>query len=83
MSGSSEEKLSRNDMGRWQIGNIQLTSGSSVELLIEGHWICGVVEFWRDDYYWFSQTNGIPVILGAGISAREPRRGKETQNSLA
>lgn len=66
------ERLRRNDIGRWVVENYELTSGDSVELLIEGHWIKGQIEFWNDDYHWFSETDGVPVILNSGIKARHP-----------
>lgn len=66
------ERLQRNDIGRWVVEHYELTSGDSVELLIEGHWIKGQIEFWNDDYHWFSQKDGVPVILNSCIEARRP-----------
>lgn len=67
------DQLRRNDIGRWVVENYELTSGDSVELLIEGHWISGQIEFWNDDYHWFSQNNGVPVVLNSNLRARRPR----------
>jgi len=65
-----EGKLKRNSLGRWVLGEMELTSGASVNLQIEGHWIPGHIEFWGNDYYWFSQRDGVPVVLHSGITAR-------------
>lgn len=67
-------KLSRNECYRWEFDGIELTSGSVVEIEIDGHWLQGVIEYWSDDYYWFSKREGIPVILHSGISARLPQK---------
>ncbi len=64
--------LKRNDCGRWEFNDIELTSGRVVEIQIDDHWICGVIEHWHDSYYWFSRRNGIPVVLHSGIKARLP-----------
>lgn len=66
----SASKLQKNDCGRWEVGPVELTSGSLVEIQIDGLWICGVIEFWHDNYYWFSRRDGVPVVLHSGISAR-------------
>lgn len=63
-------KLKRNSIGRWEIEDLELTSGAGVDLMIEGHWISGQIESWNGDYYWFSRTDGIPVVLHSGINAR-------------
>ena len=65
-----EGTLKRNKIGRWEIEDLELTSGHSVDLLIGGHWLKGHIEFWTDDYYWFSLGEGIPVVLGAGVRVR-------------
>ncbi len=65
-----EENLKRNAIGRWTLGERELTSGAAVDILIEGHWVSGSIEFWNDDYYWFSRTDGVPVVLHSGIKAR-------------
>ncbi|MBX3033554.1 MAG: DUF5348 domain-containing protein [Bdellovibrionaceae bacterium] len=72
MNESNEGKLRRNDIGRWEFLDIELTSGSLVEICIEGHWICGAIEHWQDGYYWFSRRDGVTVILHSGIKARLP-----------
>ena len=65
-----EGNLRRNSFGRWEVLNQELTSGDPVDLLIEGHWINGKIEFWNDDYYWFSRREGVPVVLHAGLRVR-------------
>jgi hypothetical protein len=67
---NSETTLRKNDCGRWEVGIHELTSGSVVEIQIDGHWICGVIEYWSDNYYWFSRRDGVPVVLHSGIYAR-------------
>ena len=69
---SSASTLRKNDCERWEFGSVELTSGSIVEIQIDGQWICGVIEYWHDNYYWFSRRNGIQVVLHAGILARLP-----------
>ncbi len=68
----TSQTLVKNEIGRWQLGDIELTSGNLVEIQIEGNWICGVIEYWQDNYYWFSRKDGIPVILHTGVKARVP-----------
>lgn len=66
----AEGKLKRNLIGRWEVGEVELTSGTAVDLQIEGQWISGNIEFWHDDYYWVSRKEGVPVILHSGVNAR-------------
>ncbi|NJL24736.1 MAG: DUF5348 domain-containing protein [Calothrix sp. SM1_5_4] len=79
---NSVSTLQKNDCGRWEVGIHELTSGSLVEIRIDGQWICGVIEYWQDAYYWFSRYDGIPVILHSGIYARLPNF-SERRNSRA
>lgn len=72
MKETVEGNLQRNEIGRWEFAGIELTSGNIVEICIEGHWICGVIECWSNNYYWFSRREGIPVVLHSGIRARLP-----------
>ncbi len=73
MKFETEGKLQRNELGRWEVLDVQLCSGSPVDILIDGHWISGVIEHWQGDYYWFSRYDGIPVILSSSIVARIPQ----------
>lgn len=66
----STGKLQRNEIGRLEFSGIELTSGNVVEICIDGNWICGVIEYWHDNYYWFSRKDGVPVVLRSGIHAR-------------
>lgn len=68
----STSKLRKNECGRWEVGPSELTSGSLVEVQIDGLWICGVIEYWHDNFYWFSRRDGVPVVLHSGIGARLP-----------
>ena len=65
-----EGSLQKNDFGRWGVEGIELSSGDPVDLLIEGHWIKGSIEFWNDSYYWFSRREGVPVVLHSGLRVR-------------
>ena len=72
-------KLYRNECERWEFDGYELTSGSLVEIEIDGHWLLGVIEHWSDGYYWFSKRDSIPVILHSGVSARVPQRKEACQ----
>ena len=65
-----EGNLRKNSIGRWEVERQELTSGDPVELLIEGHWISGNIEFWNDSYYWFSRREGVPVVLNESLRVR-------------
>jgi hypothetical protein len=65
-----EGGLVMNDCGRWEFDEIELTSGSLVEIRIDGTWLLGVIEATNGKYYWFSRHDSIPVILRTGIRAR-------------
>lgn len=67
---NSTATLQKNDCGRWEFGSVELTSGSVVEIRIDGQWLCGVIEYWQDNYYWFSRQDGVTIILHSGIHAR-------------
>lgn len=69
-----EGQLLRNDCQRFEVGDYELTSGSLIEIQINRTWLLGVIEHWRDGYYWFSKFEGIAVILRNGIQARLPER---------
>ena len=69
-----EGTLSRNPSGRWEVCECELTSGDLVDLFIEGHWIKGSIEFWKDDYYWFSKCDGILVVPSFGLRVRISQR---------
>jgi hypothetical protein len=67
---SIEGLLRKNSFERWMVEGLELTSGAPVDLLIEGHWISGNIEFWNDSYHWFSRSDGVPVILHSGLRVR-------------
>lgn len=66
--------LFMNNCGRWEFGDVELTSGSRVEICIDGIWLLGVIESSDGKYYWFSRRESHPVILRTGIQARLPAR---------
>lgn len=68
-----EGKLLRNSCERFEVADLELTSGTLVEIEINKTWLLGVIEYWKDAYYWFSKVEGIAVILRNGINARLPR----------
>ena len=68
-----EGKLLRNSCERFEVADFELTSGTFVEIEINKTWLLGVIEYWKDAYYWFSKVEGIAVILRNGINARLPR----------
>lgn len=70
-------KLQKNENGRWEFSGIELTSGNVVEICIDDHWTCGVIEHWNGNYYWFSRKGGVPIVLHSGIVARlfQPKKG--------
>jgi hypothetical protein len=45
-----------------------------VDLMIDGQWLKGIIEFWEGDYFWFSQVEGIPVVLRSGFMVRTGKR---------
>jgi hypothetical protein len=67
---SREGELVMNDCGRWEFDEIELTSGSLVEICIDRIWLLGAIESTNGNYFWFSRMDSIPVILRAGIKAR-------------
>ncbi len=66
----TEGLLKRNIDGRWEIGDMEFQSGDPMELLIDGHWVRGFVEFWDQDYHWYSSRDYVLVILRSGQMAR-------------
>ena len=68
-----EGNLRLNSCGRWEFDDFELTSGSLVEICIDGNWLLGVIESCDGKYYWFSRRDSIPVILRKGIKARLSR----------
>ena len=69
---TNEGYLKSNNNEHWEVNGIELKPGSKIEIQIDEYWICGVIENWNDGFYWFSQKNGVPVILHSGIRARLP-----------
>lgn len=80
--------LEKNQNGRWQYGERELTCGDLVELNLGGQWCRGRIEHSpRHGYFFFlpvpdARTVGVlhdrlgaVVILHAGLPARTPTRG--------
>lgn len=52
--------LKHNQSGRYEIPGTYFTSGDQIELLIEGKWVAGRIEYCykNDDYYFLSNEIG-------------------------
>lgn len=65
-------RIVRGDNGRLEISGVEIAPGIALGLLIDGHWIMGVIENWSDEVFWFSRYDGVPVVLHSGLVARLP-----------
>ncbi len=65
-----EGPLYRNDNGRWEFSDCELTSGSGVEIEIDGVWIRGFIESRQGNYYWYSRHDSVVVVLRERMNAR-------------
>jgi len=63
-------QLVRNKIGRWQVDDVELTSGDHLEIYVDGVPLRGVIEYWQNDYHWFSLIDGIPVLPLSGMKAK-------------
>lgn len=63
-------ELIRNNKEKFEVGKVELKTGSLVEIQINNLWLLGTIEYWREAYYWISKIDGIAVILKNGIKAR-------------
>ena len=59
-------ELHKTSSGRWAIGEAELTSGSSCEVHIQGHWIRVRIESYGGEYYAIPRS----VRLHEGLLAR-------------
>lgn len=72
-----EGALSKNEIGRWEFGGLELTSGSVVEVLLAGQWVRGRIEYLHDlQEYQLIVSSGKStetfLVLHAGMPARTP-----------
>jgi len=65
-----EGSLRKNSNGRWEVQDLELTSGHPLTILIDGHWINGSIESSSNRYYWFSRSSGVSVVLQPGLRVR-------------
>lgn len=63
-------KLRKNEIGRWEIRDHEFSSGSCLEIKLGGRWINGVIEHNGEDYYFYTQAEGIPIKLYNNMDAR-------------
>ena len=77
--GFTTGTLHKNDNGRWAIAyccaqdqyqQVELTSGSVIELRIADHWIETSIEYNGEDYY--ATTPGIALAFGQAARVRRP-----------
>lgn len=66
-------ELRRNENGRWQYGERELTCGDVVEIDI-GAWVAGRIEHDGEDYYFLAPDCRTQVALREGLLARTPVR---------
>ncbi|MBI3556054.1 MAG: DUF5348 domain-containing protein [Deltaproteobacteria bacterium] len=79
MNQSQGSKLERNEIRRFEVDGVELTSGSCLEVLLGGVWVPGRVEYMHPmGDYAFITTSGEDfetyVALWAGMIARLPAR---------
>lgn len=68
--GILEGQLKRNQYGAWELYELELGSGSPVELLADDIWMPGTIEYNGRDYVFFDPEVGVYVTLNDGIRAR-------------
>lgn len=64
--------LRKNEIGRFEVEDFELTSGSAVELKLGGQWIAGRMEFFHDlnEYVFITRNEGSRLQLNSSILAR-------------
>ena len=71
-----EGKLRKNEIGRWEVGGYDLTSGEMLEVRLDlagagrNGWICGRIEHDGRDYVLMVGEQDIAVKLKPGLQAR-------------
>ena len=71
-----EGKLRKNEIGRWEVGGYDLTSGEMLEVRLDlpgagrGGWISGRIEHDGREYVLMVGQNDIAVKLKPGLQAR-------------
>ena len=72
--------LWRTEFGRWGVQDMELASGDSVELFIEGQWFKGRIEILDTDFHWISQNQKVPVAFRPGLVVKFCQGGSLTFN---
>jgi len=62
--------IERNETGRFELHNLELTSGSAVEVHFREGWIAGHVEQEGHDYVFISEETQCFTALAEGMRAR-------------
>lgn len=63
--------LQHNSQGRYTIPGTYFTSGESIEILVDGFWTKGRIEYsHKDEDYYFISEDGIEVHGLTGMQAR-------------
>lgn len=68
--GVVEGQLVRNQYGAWELYELELGSGSPVEVLTGDTWMPGTIEHNGRDFVFFDPEVGVCVTLNDGIWAR-------------
>jgi beta-lactamase class D len=63
-------QIERNEIGRFELHEVELTSGSSVELRFREGWVAGHVEHDGQDYVFVSHEDQCFAALADGMEAR-------------
>ncbi len=68
------EMLTQNPLKRWEFGQHELTSGSALEIQLDGHWITGRVEYSHEwQMYVLLIPNGkATILLSSSLTVRLP-----------
>lgn len=65
--------LKKNDIGRWEFNDYELTSGNTVEIMIDDTWIKGRIEYAHDskEYVFLAGMKETIIGLRHGMRARK------------
>lgn len=69
--------LKRNDLGRWEYADLELTNGDAVEVFVAEQWIRGRIEFLHGSQAYQLVISSGPdsetyLMLHTGMQARQP-----------
>ena len=68
------EMLKQNSLKRWELDDHELTSGSVLEIQLDGHWITGRVEYSheRQMYVLLIPNGKATILLSSFLTVRLP-----------